>query len=122
MRPDAVAIHLAQAKVDEAQEKVDQLTGACMLKLGKTPQYAAALKIAQELEAKKDSAPPGAERADISQQWLEAKAKLSLIKSSAMLEDGDLSTARRELADAQANLRTLRAKIDRPKLPANAQH
>ena len=122
VRPDAVAVHLAQAKVDEAQEKVDQLTGVCLKKLEKSPQYEAVLKISREFEAKKDNAPPGAERADISQQWLEAKAKVSLMKSSAMLEDADLSTARRALTDAQAALRFLRGKIDRPNLPAAVQH
>lgn len=118
VRPDAIAFHLAQAKVDQAQEKVDQLTAACLGRLEQTDPYAAAFKIVQELEAKKDKTPPGPQRGEISQQWLEAKAKLGLIKSSALLEDQDLTLARRELADAQSGLRAMRRPLDRPNIPA----
>jgi hypothetical protein len=107
VRGDAVAMHLAQAKVDEAQEKVDRLTAACLIKLEQSSEYQAAVKAARELETKKDQTPVGPQRTDVSQQWLEAKAKVGLIRSSALLEDTDLSAARRELSDAQQGLRTL---------------
>jgi hypothetical protein len=121
VRADAVAFHLAQAKVDQAQEKVDKLTLACLQRLEPNPQYTAALKAAQDLEAKKDKTPAGSQRAEISQQWLEAKAKVGLIKSSALLEDDDLTAARRELADAQTALRALHRPLDRPNIPAAAR-
>ena len=117
MRADAVAIHLAQAKVDEAQEKVDRLMSACMERLDQSPPYTAAVKITQELEEKKDKTPAGAQRGQISQQWLEAKAKVSLIKSSALLEDEALSDARRVLADGQASLRNLQRAVNRANGP-----
>ena len=107
-RVDAVAIHMAQAKVDEAQEKVDKLTAACLQVLDQGAAYAGALRAVQDLEARKDKLPPGSERAEVSQQWLEAKAKATLIKSSALLEDSELTAARRELADAQGALRAMR--------------
>ena len=118
VRPDAIAFHLAQAKVDQAQEKVDLLTSACLVRLEPSAPYAGALKAAGDLEAKKDKTPAGPQRGEISQQWLEAKAKLGLIKSSALLEDQELTTARRELADAQTNLRAMRRPLDRPNIPA----
>lgn len=118
MRADAVAIHLAQAKVDEAQEKVDRLTSACLERLDQSPPYTAAVKITQELEETKDKTPAGAQRGQISQQWLEAKAKVSLIKSSALLEDEPLSDARRVLADAQASLRNLQRAVNRANGPS----
>ena len=108
VRVDDVTLHIGQAKVDEAQDKVENLTAACLFVLSKNAQYTAALKSAKELEAKKDKLQPGAERADVSQEWLEARAKISLIKSSALLEDSELTVARRELADAQTALRQLR--------------
>jgi hypothetical protein len=113
VRVDAAAVHLAQVKVDEAQEKVDRLTAACMQRLEQTPQYAAALKTTQELEARKDKMSPGVERADVSQQWLEAKAKLSLIRSSALLEDNELAAARRVLGDAQTLQKAVLHPMDR---------
>ena len=118
VRPDAVALHLAQAKVDEAQEKVDQLTSACIQRLDKSPPFTTAVKAARELEEKKDKTPIGPQRGEISQQWLEAKAKVSLIKSSALLENEELSTARRSLADAQGALRTLQRAMNRTNVPA----
>lgn len=117
MRADTVAIHLAQAKVDEAQEKVDRLTSACLVRLDQSPQYTVAVKITQELEEKKDKTPAGAQRGQISQQWLEAKAKVSLIKSSALLEDESLSDARRLLADGQTTLRNLQRAMNRANIP-----
>ena len=107
-RVDAVAVHLAQARIDEAQEKVDKLTAACLKRLEQTPVYTAALNAAQDLEEKKDKLAPGAERADISQQWLEARAKVGLIKSSALLEDNELTAARRQLGEAQGALRGMK--------------
>lgn len=118
LRPDAVALHLAQAKVDEAQEKVDQLTRLSMQRLEESPQYSAAVKATRELEEKKDKTPAGSQRGEISQQWLEAKAKVSLIKSSALLENEELSSARRALADVQTALRTLQRSMNRTNIPA----
>ena len=50
---------------------------------------------------------PGPDRAEVSQQWLEAKGKANLIKSQVLLEDPELIAARRELTDTQAKLKAL---------------
>jgi len=121
VRPDAVALHLARAKVDEAQEKVDGLTALCMQQLEESPQYSAAVKITRELEEKKDKTPAGSQRGEISQQWLEAKAKVSLIKSSALLENEEISTARRALAERQSALRTLQRSMNRTNSAATSR-
>jgi hypothetical protein len=118
VRADAVAMHIAQAKVDEAQEKVDRLTVACIQRLEQVEAYQAAVKATQELEAKKDRAPAGPQRADISQQWLEAKAKVGLLRSSAMLEDAELAAARRELVEAQSAVKGMQRSLDRAHVPA----
>jgi hypothetical protein len=107
VRADAVAMHLAQAKLDAAQEQLDKLTVTVMAKLEKDKAYRAATQDVEKLEAKKDKTPAGPLRADVSQQWLEAKAKVAAIKSAAMLDDIDLAAARRDVADAQAALQSL---------------
>lgn len=107
VRADAVVMHLAQAKLDAAQERLDSLTAAAMAKLEKDKAYRAATDDVEKLEAKKGKTPAGPLRADVSQQWLEAKAKVAAIKSAAMLEDADLAAARRDVADAQAALQSL---------------
>ena len=118
VRADAIALHLAQAKVDEAQEKVDRLMAACLARLDKSEAYQTAVKAARELEVKKDQTPAGPQRGEISQQWLEAKAKMNLIKSSALLEDSELAAARRELADAQGAAKGLQRTMERSKVSA----
>lgn len=107
VRADAVALHLAQAKVDGLQEAVDRLNVARLEKLEATKEYQTAEKAALELEAKKDETPAGPQRAEISQHWLEARAKVSLMKSSALLDDTELATAKRDLGDAQTALHNL---------------
>jgi hypothetical protein len=107
VRADAVALHLAQAKVDGLQETVDRLTAARLEKLEATKEYQNAQKAALELEAKKDETPAGPQRTDVSQRWLEARAKVSLMKSSALLDDTELANAKRDLADAQTALHNL---------------
>ncbi len=118
VRADAVAIHLAQARIDELQEKVDRLTAMCLGKLEQSKDYVAACDAATDLEAQKDKTPAGPQRANISQQWLEARAKVALTRSSALLEDGDLAAARRELSDAQANMRSLQHAFERSRHPS----
>jgi hypothetical protein len=113
VRVDAVTLHLAQAKVDAAQENVDRLTTACLAKLEQSREYRTGVTAAEELEGKKDKTPVGPQRADVSQQWLEAKAKVGLMKSSALLEDTSIATAKRELADAQAALHSLQRLVPR---------
>jgi hypothetical protein len=107
VRADAVALHLAQAKVDAVQESADKATAACMAKLDKNKEYRAAIDAVAALEVKKDATLPGPQRADASQQWLDAKAKANLMKSSTLLEDPDVAVARRDLADALAALQVL---------------
>jgi hypothetical protein len=107
VRADAVALHLAQAKVDGLQEAVDRLGAARLAKLEASKEYQTAERAALQLESKKDQTPAGPQRADISQQWLEAKAKVSLMKSSALLDDTELANAKRDLADAQIALHNL---------------
>lgn len=113
VRVDAVALHLAQARIDELQEKVDRLTAACLTKLAQNKDYLAACDSAAELESKKDKAPAGPQRAAVSQQWLEARARVSLLKSSALLDDADLAAARRELTDAQSAMKAMQRAHDR---------
>jgi hypothetical protein len=112
-------LHLAQAHVDELQEKVDRLTATCLSKPEQSKEYVSACDAAAELESQKDKTPAGTQRAAISQQWLEARAKVALLKSSALLEDTDLAAARRELADAQANVKGMQRAMDHP-APASA--
>jgi hypothetical protein len=107
MHVDLAALHMAQAKVDVAQEKVNAAADSVLKQLQQNKEYTQAAKAAADLEARKDAAPPGPQRSQISQQWLEARAKVNLLKSSAMLEDPALMTARNELADAQSALRAL---------------
>jgi hypothetical protein len=120
VRADAIALHLAQAKVDEAQEKVDRLMAASLARLDKSDAYQAAVKAARELEVKKDQTPAGPQRGEISQQWLEAKAKMNLIKSSALLEDAELAAARRDLADAQTAVKGLQRTMERSRVSAGS--
>jgi hypothetical protein len=107
MHVDAAALHLAQAKVDVAQEKVNAAADHVLNRLQQNKEYTQAAKAAADLEARKDGAPAGSQRSQISQQWLEARAKVNLLKSSAMLEDPALMAARNELSDAQNALRAL---------------
>jgi hypothetical protein len=106
---DSAAVHLAQAKVDAAQEKVNAATDNVLNQLQHDKGYQQAAKAAADLEAKKDSTPAGPQRTQISQQWLEARAKVNLLKSSAMLEDPAMIAARNELVDAQNALHALEA-------------
>ena len=104
---DPAALHMAQAKVDAAQEKVNAAADNVLNQLQQNKEYTQAAKAAADLEARKDATPAGPQRSQISQQWLEARAKVNLLKSSAMLEDPALLAARNELADAQNSLRAL---------------
>jgi hypothetical protein len=107
MHVDTAALHIAQAKVDAAQEKVNAAADNVLNQLQQNKEYKQAAKAAADLEAHKDATPAGAQRSQISQQWLEARARVNLLKSSAMLEDPALMAARNELTDAQNALRAL---------------
>jgi hypothetical protein len=107
VRADAVAMHLAQAKLDAAQEILDKLTTTSMARLEKDKAYRAAADEVAKLEAQKDRTPPGPLRADVSQQWLEAKAKVTSLKTAALLDDPELAAAKRDVVDAQAALQSL---------------
>ena len=106
-KPDLVALHMAEIQEKMAQEKVDKLTASMVAKVEQKSEYIAAFRKAQELEQRKDQMSPGPDRAEVSQQWLEAKGKANLIKSQVLLEDPELIAARRELTDTQAKLKAL---------------
>ena len=109
-KPDLVAQHIAEIQEKMTQEKVDKLTGAAIARLEQKPEYLSAFKKAQEMELKKDQMAPGPDRSEVSQQLLEAKSKLSLIKSQALLEDAELSAARKELSDIQSKVKASKTK------------
>ena len=76
-----------------------------MQRLEQAVDYAAANDQVRETEARKEKEPAGPRRADASQAWIEAKAKVSMMRTAALMQDESVVAAKKELAEAQAALR-----------------
>ena len=108
VRPDELAFRLAQAKIDNAQQRLDEATSRCNARLEQSPEFILAQEAVKEAEQKKDHSATGPQRVEASQSWLAARGKLSLLRANALQQDAGAIEARKTLTDAQAALSSLR--------------